>query len=111
MREISIYEVTIHSPTWSDWTCFFVGVPTQDKLIATFEFQRDRLLSQMEHGPTENMPRVFDSQEIKQRCANLSRLVRTCSMPDADSTARTCITSRRFLQDEITIVKLEAIQL
>ena len=111
MRETSIYKVTIHDPKWTDWVCYFVGTPTQDKLIATFEFQRDQLLAKMSHGITENMQRVFDSDVIRRRCVRLSRLVRTCSMPNADSTARTCVTSRKFGHDEITIEKLEAIQL
>jgi len=111
MHDTPVYKVTIHEPQWSDWVRYFVGIPTQDKLIAAFEFQRDQLLEMMEHGPTENMQRVFDSDAVKRRCVRLSRLVRTCSMPNADSTARTCVTSRKFGHNEITIEKLEAIQL
>ena len=100
MRETSIYKVTIQMPQWLDWIQYFVGVPTQDKLIAAFEFQRD------------NLPhRVYDSESINRRCVALSRLVRTCSLPNADSTALTCVTSRKFDHNEITIEKLEAILL
>jgi len=111
MKETSIYKVTIHDPKWTDWVHYFVGTPTQDKLIAAFEFQRDQLLAKMEHGSAGDMQRVFDSDAIRRRCVCLSSLIRTCSMPNADSTARTCVTSRKFGYNEITIEKLEAIQL
>ena len=111
MRATSIYKVTIHEPQWKDWTCYFVGVPTQDKLIAAFEFQRDQLLGEMEFGQENVEQRCFSSEPIRRRCVVLSRLVRTCSLPNADSTARACVTSRKFDHNEITIEKLEAIQL
>lgn len=110
MKETFIYKVTIHEPEWrDDWVYYFVGIPTQDKLIAVFEFQRDK--RSIEYDQENVEIRHFDSESANRRCGTLSKLVRTCGLPNADSTARTCITSRKFDHNEITIEKLEAIQL